>query len=271
MPLFEIAAILLAGVAAGTINTIVGSGSLITFPVLLFFGYPPVVANMSNTVGLIPGGLSGVHGYRRELAGHGRLLRLLVPASFVGGAVGAGLLLVLPETVFGAVVPVLIAIGLLLVVAAPAVQRRARARQAAQNGADGSGVTGGPTGTGRSPRGTVLLVTLVFLTGIYGGYFGAAQGVILLGVMSMLLAESLQVVNGVKNVLGLVANTMGAAVFVVAAGAQIDWWAALLIGLGTLVGGVIGAGVGRRLPPVWLRGLIVVVGVVAIAHMTVFA
>lgn len=255
---FEIILILLAGVAAGTINTIVGSGSLVTFPTLLFFGVPPVVANMSNTVGLVPGGLTGVHGYRRELSGQGATLRLLVPAAVFGGATGAGLLLVLPAAVFDAVVPVLIALGVVLVVAAPSVQRRARQRHA----------EGGPPST---PARRALLVGLIFLTGVYGGYFGAAQGVILLGVMSMLMTQGLQVINGIKNVLGLVANTLGATVFVLLRGNEIDWWVAVLIGAGTLVGGVVGAGVGRRLPPVALRTFIVVIGVAAIVRMTVWS
>ena len=255
MPWFEIVAILLAGVAAGTINTIVGSGSLVTFPTLLFFGYPPVVANMSNTVGLLPGGLSGGYGYRRELAGQGRVLRRLVPASLVGGTTGGVLLLVLPASVFDAIVPALILLGLLLVVFGPALQRRARANH-----------PGAVT-----PGQRRLLVVLVFLTGIYGGYFGAAHGVILMGVMATLMAENLQVINGVKNVLGLIANATAAVVFVTARPGDVDWAVVALIGAGTLVGGVIGAKVGRRLPTAVLRGAILVVGTVAVLRMTVFA
>src|SRR6476660_4370056 len=115
--------------AAGTINTIVGSGTLITFPTLLFFGYPPVVANVSNTVGLVAGGVTGVHGYRRELRGAGPTLRSLAPASLAGGVIGA-LLLLLPPEAFQAIVPVLIGRGLVLVLIGPSLQRRADARRA---------------------------------------------------------------------------------------------------------------------------------------------
>lgn len=247
--------VLLAGVAAGTINTIVGSGSLITFPTLIFFGYPPVVANMSNNVGLVPGGLTGVHGYRRELRGQGRVLRRLLPASLLGGITGAALLLVLPPEVFEVVVPVLIALGVALVAWGPALQRRAAA-------AHGDVV---------HPARAAMLPVAIFLTGIYGGYFGAAQGVILVGIMSVLLAENLQVVNGIKNVLGLGVNTIAALVFVSVAGRDIDWLVAAVIGVGTLMGGVLGARVGRRLPQPALRGFIILIGLVAIVRMTVSA
>lgn len=255
MSAFEVIAILLAGMAAGTINTIVGSGSLVTFPTLLFFGYPPLVANISNNIGLVPGGLSGVHGYRRELARAVPTIRRLAPASLVGGVVGAVLLLVLPESVFDAVVPALILVGLLLVVFGPALQQRARAHHPEQG----------------APDRRVLVWVLVALTGVYGGYFGAAQGVILIGLLSTLMAEDLQVLNGLKNLLALVVNGVAALTFVAFSSNHIDWRAAALVGVGSLVGGVIGARVGRRLPPLVLRSVIIVVGVGAILKMTVFA
>ncbi len=252
---FDVVAILLAGVAAGTINTIVGSGSLVTFPTLLFFGYPPLVANMSNNIGLVPGGLSGVHGYRRELATAKPIIRRLGPASLLGGITGALLLLVLPESVFDAVVPALIFVGLLLVIFGPALQKRARAHH--------------PATISRGQQ--VLLWVLVALTGVYGGYFGAAQGVILIGVLSTLMVEDLQVLNGLKNLLALIVNGVAAITFVIVRWEQIDWRVAALVGAGSLIGGIIGARVGRRLPPLVLRSVIIVVGVVAIAKMTVFA
>ena len=128
MSAVEALCILLAGVAAGTINTIVGSGTLITFPTLLFFGYPPVVANVSNTVGLVAGGVTGVHGYRRELRGSQDTLRRLVPMSLLGAVIGALLLLVLPPEAFAAIVPALIGLGLVLVVLGPRLQSAASAR-----------------------------------------------------------------------------------------------------------------------------------------------
>lgn len=255
MDLWQALAILAAGVVAGTINTIVGSGSLVTFPTLLFLGFPPLVANMSNNIGLVPGGVSGTHGYRRELERALPLVRRFVPASLIGGIIGALLLLVLPESVFDAVVPVLIGVGVLLVIVGPTLQRRAAKAQA--------------TSETRGRR--VLIWVLVMLTGVYGGYFGAAQGIILIGILSTLLVAELQVLNGLKNLLALVVNFVAASVFIIMRTDQIHWGAVALIGLGSLIGGVIGARVGRRLPPVVLRTIIIVVGVIAIARMTVFA
>lgn len=252
MSAFEVVAIVLAGMAAGAINTIVGSGSLVTFPVLLALGYPPVVANMSNTVGLVGGGVSGVLGYRRELRGTASVLRRLVPASLAGGITGGVLLLVLPPDVFEVVVPLLIALGVVLVLLGPRFQRRAAQR---------------PPEGGRTARSWPLLIAGIFAAGIYGGYFGAAQGVILIGIMGALMTLDLQVLNGIKNLLGLVVNAVSALVFIVVAGAQIAWPAVLCLAVGTTLGGVIGARVGRRLSPTLLRGVIAVVGIVAIVRM----
>lgn len=251
MPWYEVVALLAAGMAAGTINTIVGSGTLITFPTLLLFGYPPVVANISNTIGLVAGGLTGIHGYREELADQGRTVRRLVPASFLGGVVGAILLLILPESAFEAIVPVLIAAALLLVLLGRRLQVWAAARHPDQDHA------------GRR----VLLTLGVFAAGVYGGYFGAAQGILMVGIMSVLMAISLQQVNALKNVLVTVVNAVAALTFMLVAWERINWSVAALIAVGSLAGGYVGARVGRRLSPVWLRGLIVVVGILAIAKM----
>lgn len=258
MSAFEVVAILLAGMAAGTINTIIGSGTLVTFPTLLFFGYPPVVANMSNAVGLVAGGVSGVYGYRRELASATTLLRRLVPSSMVGAAIGALLLLVLPATVFEVVVPVLIAFGVVLVLLGPRLQRRAARRQA-------------DAPPGRTASAGLGLCLSVAAAGVYGGYFSAAQGVILVGLLGAFLTVDLQVINGIKNVLGLTVNVVAAFVFVVVAGADIVWSVAALIAVGALLGGLLGARIARSLPSAVLRAVIVVIGVVAIAQMTVFA
>lgn len=255
MSAFEVVVILLAGVAAGTINAIVGSGSLVTFPTLLFFGYPPVVANMSNNLGIVGGNVTGVHGYRRELRGTGPILRVVVPACVAGGLVGGLLLLVLPSTIFEVVVPVLIAFGVVLVLLGPWMQRRAAKREA-------------PVAEGRH---RAVLAIAIFLTAVYGGYFGAAQGVILVGVLGALLSVDIQVINGIKNLAGLLANLVSAIVFVVVAGDRIAWPVVLAIGIGAMIGGVVGARVGRRLPPLLLRVVIAAVGVVAIVRMTVFA
>jgi len=251
VPWYEVVALLVAGMAAGTINSIVGAGTLITFPTLLFFGFPPVVANVSNTIGLVAGGLTGIHGYRRELVGQGDTLRRLMPASFLGAVLGAVLLLWLPESVFDTIVPVLIAAALVLVLVGPRIQAWAATRH--------------PDQDSRGRR--VLMVVGVFGAGVYGGYFGAAQGVLMVGLMSVLMTISLQRINGLKNVLVTLANAVAAVTFILVASDRIDWAVVALIAVGSLVGGVIGSRVGRRLSPVVLRGVIVVVGVLAITKM----
>ena len=248
MSVFEVVAILLAGIAAGTINTVVGSGTLITFPTLLAFGIPPVTANVSNTIGLVPGSVSGAIGYRRELAGQrSRVLRLSV-ASLIGGTVGAVLLLVLPEDAFTAIVPVLIVLGLVLVVCQPRISAWVAKRHEA---------------TGGLPHhGTWWVWPGVLTTGVYGGYFGAAQGVLLMAVLGTGVDESLQRLNGVKNILAAIVNAVAGLIFAIVA--DVDWWIVLLIGIGSVIGGQIGATVGRRLPPLGLRIAIVCVGTVAL-------
>jgi uncharacterized membrane protein YfcA len=254
---WEVIAIFLAGVAAGTINTIVGSGSLITFPTLLAFGYPPVGANISNNIGMVFGGISGTLGYRSELVGQGRWIRLLAPASFVGSVTGALLLLALPAGAFKAIVPVLIVLALVLVVAQPRMQP-ALARRREQLLHE----------TGRTHRGLrAVTVGGVYGAGVYGGYFGAAQGVLLVGLLGSLLPEPLQRVNALKNLLALIANSVAAVVFMLVAWDRIYWWAVFLLAVGALLGGVLGASVGRRLPPGVLRAIIVVVGLAAIVRL----
>ncbi|WP_408899521.1 sulfite exporter TauE/SafE family protein [Nocardioides sp. R1-1] len=269
MTLLEAVAVLLAGVGAGTINAVVGSGTLITFPTLLAIGVPPVTANMSNSLGLVPGSVAGAVGYRRELAGQrARVLRLLAFSS-TGGVLGAVLLLVLPPGAFEAVVPVLILLGVALVILQPRLSRAVAAR--AERQAAGRAEAGTPN---RERSRWVPLA--VFATGVYGGYFGAAQGVLLMGVLGIGVAEGLQRLNGVKNVLVAFVNALAGLVFVLVAElgllgaeAEVDWLLVLLIAVGAVVGGMLGASVGRRLPPLALRSAIVVVGLVAVVALVV--
>ncbi|WP_338770778.1 sulfite exporter TauE/SafE family protein [Nocardia vulneris] len=252
MTWLEQLAIFGAGIAAGGINTIVGSGTLITFPALLAFGLPPVTANVSNTIGLVPGAVSGVHGYRRELAGQRERLVRLGTASLLGGITGAVLLLTLPANAFKAIVPVLIILALVLVVVQPRLSRWVKARRA--DGAGPAPQHGGP-----------VLFVAVFATGIYGGYFGAAQGVLLLGLLGVLVHEDIQRLNGVKNVLALIVNGVSALIFIVIA--DVNWQAVGLIALGSIIGGQLGAKMGRRMPPNVLRAVIVVVGTIAVVRL----
>ncbi len=229
-----------AGLAAGTINTIVGSGSLITFPALLALGYSPIVANVSNTVGLVPGSVSGVVGYRRELRGQrDRVLRLVIAGGF-GGLTGGLLLLALPSDAFERVVPYLILGATLLVAIGPRLARRMAERRA--------------RGGGHGPA----LAASVYATGIYGGYFGAAQGVILIALLGVFVDDHIQRLNAAKNVIAAVVNAVAAVLFLVVA--PVDPLVALLIAAGSIVGGQLGAAVGRRLPATALRGAIIVIG-----------
>ena len=247
-----LAAVAVAGLAAGTINTVVGSGTLVTFPVLLSLGVPPVTANVSNTIGLVPGGFSGAYGYRRELVGQRARLLRFGTASFIGGVIGATLLLVLPAGVFKAVVPVLILLALVLVVLQPRLARRFVHADA-------------PPG-GRRPA---LLWVLVLLTGVYGGYFGAAQGVLLVAMLGALLDSDLQRVNGLKNVLSFLVNLVAGVLFIVLA--HPNWVYVGLIAVFSAIGGQLGAVVGRRLSPVVLRTVIVLVGLAALVKFVFFS
>ncbi|MGI8677713.1 MAG: sulfite exporter TauE/SafE family protein [Jatrophihabitans sp.] len=242
--------VFVAGIWAGTINTVVGSGTLVTFPVLLGIGLPPVTANVTNTVGLFPGSFTGAYGYRKELRGQRDRTIVLGVASVIGAVVGAVLLLTLPAGAFKAIVPVLILLALVLVVFGKRITAWLSAR-----------------GRGATERVTIALWLAMLGTGVYGGYFGAAQGVLMMGFLGLFLAESLQRQNGLKNVLTGLANFVAALVFIVTS--HIDWTAALLIAAGSIIGGLLGAKVGRRLSPVVLRATIVVVGVAAIVKLLV--
>lgn len=249
-------AVILAGVWAGGINTLVGSGTLVTFPVLLAMGVPAVTANISNSIGLVAGGVSGSLGYLPELKGMGRRVLQLIPMSVLGAITGALLLLWLPPEAFEAIVPVLIGIGILLVIFGPRLQAWSRAHHE----------EGGAIPTGH----LVALMAGVLVAGVYGGYFGAAQGVILIGLLSALSTEPIQALNGLKNVLGLVVNAVGSLVFIITAPQLIDWGIAALVGVGAVVGGVLGARYGRRLPPNALRAVIVVVGLAGLVKFVFF-
>lgn len=249
-------AVVLAAVWAGGINTLVGSGTLVTFPVLLALGVPPVTANVSNSIGLVAGGVSGTIGYLPEMKGMGRRVAQLVPMSVVGAITGALLLLVLPPEAFAAIVPVLIGLGILLVIFGPRLQRWTKGRHE----------DGGPMPTGH----LVALMAGVLFAGVYGGYFGAAQGVILIGLLSALSTEPLQALNGLKNALSLVVNAIGSLVFIIVAPELVDWRIAGLVAVGALLGGVLGARYGRRLPPNALRGVIVVVGLAGLVKFVFF-
>jgi hypothetical protein len=298
------------GIAAGTINVVVGSGTLITFPTLLAFNFSPVLANVSNNIGLIPGSLTGAYGYRAELKGQRRRLLALGSASLLGGLLGAILLLVLPAGAFQTIVPVLIGIALVMVIAQPRLAEWVARRQltkaetatavrpvtvpagtappmsappeAASAGAasphpaaphaaaPATSATSAPAETtpakaAANERMGPVLWFLVFCTGLYGGYFGAAQGVLLIGLLGIALNDTLQRVNAAKNVLAALVNGIAAVVFILVS--HVDWTVAGLIAAGSVLGGLIGSRVGRKLPPWGLRVVIICVGVAALAKL----
>ncbi|MFI0821642.1 sulfite exporter TauE/SafE family protein [Streptomyces sp. NPDC021098] len=249
---WEMVAVFAAGVGAGGINSVVGSGTLITFPVLLATGLPPVTATVSNALGLIPGSISGAIGYRKELQGQGRRVLKLSAGALVGGLGGATLLLTLPSTAFERIVPTLVGLALVLVVLQPLISKKMRARREAAQG------------SARRDVGPLLLLGLT-LASVYGGYFAAAQGIIYMSLMGMLLDEPMQRLNGIKNVLAAVVNSVAALFFLFAA--HFDWTAVVLIAVGSALGGMTGAAVGRRFSPAALRALIVTVGTAAIVQL----
>jgi uncharacterized protein len=257
----EATAILGAGVAAGAVNAVVGSGSLITFPTLLAFGFPAVVANVSNNVGLVSGNVSGAVGYRRELAGQrARLIRLGAVAA-AGAVGGAAALLSLPSSSFKVIVPVLILIACVLVLIQPWLSARIVARRKSRAEQDGSAASD------REPTSPVLGVGM-FASAAYGGYFGAAQGVLVIGLLGTFLDESMQRVNGAKNVLVAIVNGTAAIVYIIFA--HVAWLAVLLIAVGSTAGGLVGARYGRRLPPLALRIFVVLIGVISAVKLIFF-
>jgi uncharacterized protein len=248
MSLLHALGIFAAGTAAGAINVIVGSGTLITFPTLIAFGYPPVVANVSNTIGLVPGSLAGAIGYRRELRGQGARVRTLSCATIVGAAGGATLLLTLPASAFKAIVPAFIALALLLIIVQPKLAGVLRRHRGLEHQ--------------RIAPATLLGV---LACGVYAGYFGAAQGILMLAILGLSFDDELQRLNATKNVLAGLANFLAGVIFAFAA--HVDWAVVALIAPGAIIGGVLGARYGRRLPPAPLRALIVAVGIVAIVRL----
>ena len=237
----EAVTVVAAGLAAGTVNTVVGSGSLITFPTLLAVGYAPVTANVSNNIGLVPGSASGVYGFRRELVGQGSRTRVLALASGMGGLLGGILLLTLPSEVFDAVVPILILVAVALMAVQPHLATWVATRRA-ETARD----------VGIAPW------LIVFASGIYGGYFGAAQGVILIAVLGVFVPDDLRRTNALKNVLAGTVNGVAAILFIFFA--DVAWEAVALIAVGAVVGGAIGARIGRRIPAPLLRAAVIVLG-----------
>ena len=240
-------AVLVTGFGAGILTSTVGVASLLSFPVLVAVGLPPVVANASNTIGMTPAGLSGSFGYRRELREHPRVTAVVLLTCALGSVAGALTLLALPPGVFEAVVPWLILFTSVLVGIQPWISRRLKARR----GADV------PDRVHLSP----LTTFWATLTGVYGGYFGAGSGVMMMAVLGFGTDLELRIVNALKTLAVMAANVVATVIFLFLA--ELDWVAIGLLASGSVVGGYVGAHIGRRLPAPVLRTLVVIVGVTA--------
>jgi hypothetical protein len=246
---WHVPAVLAAGLAAGAINAVAGSGTLVTFPTLVAIGYQPLLANVSNTVGLVPGSAAALWAYGPELRALRHRLIQFVPVSVLGAILGGVLLLTAPASAFKAIVPFLIGSALLLVLVQPQLSKLLSTRQAQDEPRDR----------------TWLMMAAVFAVGVYGGYFGAAQGIMLIGVLSTMLRADMQHLNALKNALALTANLTAALLFVTVH--HIDWTVAGLIAVGSMIGGFLGGRYARRLSPAALRAIIVAIGVIAIARL----
>ena len=247
----DIVLVLATGLGAGVLSSTVGVASLLSFPVLVALGLPPVVANVSNTLGLIPAGLGGVVGYREEIRDAGRLAYVITLVCAVGAVGGAALLLGLPPGVFEAIVPFLILFTCLLVGVQPRIAAWLRARHEKQHGEQ------------LAERRQMSPATTVFatITGVYGGYFGAGAGVMMVAVLGIGTDVELRIVNGLKTLSLMVGNIVAGLIFVFVADPR--WDIAALLAAGSLVGGYVGARIGRKLPDAVFRWAVVAAGVVA--------
>ena len=243
MDLAHILLLIVAGVAAGGVNAIAGGGSLITFPSLIATGLPPVAANVTNSISVFPGYVSSVVGSRADLAGQGRRLRTILPAAVLGSVAGCALLLLTPARAFELLAPFLV----LVAAATLAFQERLR------------GLVGHPRGMAPR-RAAITLQVVVFVGAIYGGYFGAALGVMYVAALALILDEPLKRINALKNVLSAVVGLVTVLVFAVFA--PVNWAAVAVLAPATIVGGYVGARLARRLPARVLRALIVTFGTV---------
>lgn len=229
----------LAAVWAGLINSVVGSGTLVTFPTLVWLGVPPITANISNNIGLVPGAVTAYFGSRDQIQGSRPLLGKLLPLSLIGGLIGAFLLVLLPESIFRGVIPIFILAGVLLVLLAPRIAKVER----------------------RSPVPITVLLVLVLIAGVYGGYFGAAQGVILIGVLHGIGALPIHESNAVKNALIAIVNGIASVIFLFSG--HINWAIVAVVAVGSTIGALIGSRYGRLIPAPIYRAIVATIGLIA--------
>jgi uncharacterized membrane protein YfcA len=246
MTLTRVAALAVASAAAGLVNAVAGGGSLLSFPAAVAFGLSPLIANATNAVALTPGSIASAFAYRRELSRDRAALRVLIPPAFAGGLVGSLLLLHTPQAVFDTIVPLLVlfATALLLV-------QNLRPRRPVN--ADDAGAHAWVL-----PRSTGFAVVLQFLVGVYGGYFGAGMGIMMLAILDRLGGVDIHGMNGLKSVLAAAINAIATVAFVIAG--AVDYRVALIMAVGAIAGGLAGASWARRLKPVYVRWGVVAIG-----------
>ena len=238
-----------AAFLAAATNSVAGGGSLLSFPALLFLGFPALTANVSNTVGLAPGYAGGSLGYVSELRGQAARIRLLGAVAGSGAVAGALLLTITAASVFRALVPWLILVSCGLLAAAPLLGSRLRAQGR------------------RDVHASRLMVTADFLSGVYGAFFGGGLGVMLLAFLSLFVSDDLQRLNALKGVLSLVINVVAALYFI--AFGPVAWGAVFVMLPATAAGGFLGAGVARRLPAGALRAVVVLFGIAVSVRLLV--
>jgi uncharacterized membrane protein YfcA len=247
MSAFHLVLVGVAGLFAGLINGVVGAGTLITFPLLVALGIPPVLANGTNTTGLFPGAISSAIVYRHSFTEHRRLIALMAVAAAIAAGFGAALVLALPPSVFARVVPILILLAVALVLVQPLLSKLIK------------GWIGHHSEAGFPHR--MPSIVTAGAVGVYGGYFGGGQGIVLMGLLPLVFAPDLQISNGVKNVLAATANATAAAVFIVAG--HVIWSVAIVLAISSIGGGWVGSKAAKRLPTIVFRVVIAVVGVTA--------
>jgi hypothetical protein len=239
----EVVAVLFAGVVAGAINVVAGAGSLLTYPILVVVGMPPLIANVTNDLGIAPGNLSGAIGLRAELSGQHELLRAVVPRAMLGSLIGATALLLAPGSAFAWVAPPLLLLASGLTLGQPALARRPRVRRR---------------------RGRMLHAS-VNATSVYGGYFGTGIGLMFMAVLGVFRDETPAQLNAVKTILQLVSNGLAGVLFALLA--PVDWPAAAALACGSIIGGQVGVRIARHVSAPMLRTIVATVGIAASAWL----
>jgi hypothetical protein len=234
----------IAAVAAGLINALAGGGSLITFPTLMAVGIPPVMANVTNTVALCPGHLGATLAQKKDLHGQQKRIRLLLPSAVIGGIIGGILLLNSSDKVFERLIPFLILLAAALLAFQDTLRSWLQRRQGDENG--------------HIPE--IFAVLPIALASIYGGYFGAGLGVIELAILGLFLKDNLTRLNALKQLLSLVVNVAASCFFFFSN--QVYWSAAIVVAIGSLIGGLLGGKIARIISPSYLRQTVVILSII---------